>query len=142
MVPSVVVIILVLIPAIMATIGVVREKETGSISNFRSTPISKFEFLLGKLLPYVAVGDFSLCTHGADGACYLPRPGQGIFCSTGLRSLALRLFHLQLRAAYLHLRPDPSCGGVCHHGYRPHSSRQLWPVCLSDMISDRTKNLP
>jgi ribosome-dependent ATPase len=56
MVPSVVVIILVLIPAIMATIGVVREKETGSISNFRSTPISKFEFLLGKLFPYVAVG--------------------------------------------------------------------------------------
>ena len=40
----------------MATIAVVREKETGSISNFRSTPISKFEFLLGKQLPYVAVG--------------------------------------------------------------------------------------
>ncbi|WP_439392251.1 ribosome-associated ATPase/putative transporter RbbA [Bradyrhizobium sp. PMVTL-01] len=56
MVPSVVVIILVLIPAIMATIGVVREKETGSISNFRSTPITKFEFLLGKLFPYVVVG--------------------------------------------------------------------------------------
>ena len=56
MVPSVVVMMLVLIPAIMATIAVVREKETGSISNFRSTPISKFEFLLGKQLPYVAVG--------------------------------------------------------------------------------------
>ena len=56
MVPSVVVIILVLIPAIMATIGVVREKETGSIANFRSTPISKFEFLMGKQVPYVAVG--------------------------------------------------------------------------------------
>ncbi len=40
----------------MATIGVVREKETGSIANFRSTPISKFEFLLGKQFPYVAVG--------------------------------------------------------------------------------------
>jgi ribosome-dependent ATPase len=59
MVPSVVVIILVLIPAIMATIGVVREKETGSIANFRSTPITKFEFLLGKLLPYVVVGMLS-----------------------------------------------------------------------------------
>src|SRR5579871_1169082 len=56
MVPSVVVIMLVLIPAVMATIGVVREKETGSIANFRSTPVSKFEFLMGKLLPYVAVG--------------------------------------------------------------------------------------
>ena len=56
MVPSVFVMILVLIPAIMATIAVVREKETGSISNFRSTPISKFEFLMGKQLPYVLVG--------------------------------------------------------------------------------------
>jgi ribosome-dependent ATPase len=56
MVPSVIVIMLVLIPAIMATIGIVREKETGSISNFRSTPISKTEFLLGKQFPYVMVG--------------------------------------------------------------------------------------
>jgi ribosome-dependent ATPase len=56
MVPSVIVIILVLIPAIMATIGIVREKETGSIANFRSTPISKLEFLMGKQFPYVVVG--------------------------------------------------------------------------------------
>jgi ribosome-dependent ATPase len=56
MVPSVIVMLLVLIPAVMATIAVVREKETGSIANFRSTPISKFEFLAGKNLPYVAVG--------------------------------------------------------------------------------------
>ena len=44
-----------LIPAIMSAIAVVREKETGSIANFRSTPITKFEFLLGKQVPYVAV---------------------------------------------------------------------------------------
>ena len=56
MVPSVIMMMLVLIPAIMATIAVVREKETGSIANFRSTPISKFEFLLGKQFPYVVVG--------------------------------------------------------------------------------------
>ncbi len=56
MVPSVIVMMLVLIPAIMATIAVVREKETGSIANFRSTPISKFEFLMGKQFPYVVVG--------------------------------------------------------------------------------------
>jgi len=40
----------------VATIAVVLEKETGSIANFRSTPISKFEFLAGKQFPYVAVG--------------------------------------------------------------------------------------
>jgi ribosome-dependent ATPase len=55
-VPNVIVMMLVLIPAIMATIGVVREKETGSIANFRSTPITKFEFLMGKQFPYVLVG--------------------------------------------------------------------------------------
>jgi ribosome-dependent ATPase len=56
MVPLTIVMVLVLIPAVMATIAVVREKETGSIANFRSTPISKFEFLMGKLFPYVVIG--------------------------------------------------------------------------------------
>jgi len=56
MVPNVMVMILILIPAIMATIAVVREKETGSIANFRSTPISKVEFLMGKEFPYIIVG--------------------------------------------------------------------------------------
>jgi ribosome-dependent ATPase len=55
MVPSIIMLMLILIPAIMATVGVVREKETGSIANFRSTPITKFEFLFGKQLPYIAV---------------------------------------------------------------------------------------
>jgi ribosome-dependent ATPase len=55
MVPSVFMLMLCLIPAIMSAIAVVREKETGSIANFRSTPITKFEFLVGKQLPYVAV---------------------------------------------------------------------------------------
>jgi len=46
---------LVLIPAIMSAVSVVREKETGSIANFRSTPITRFEFLAGKQLPYIVV---------------------------------------------------------------------------------------
>jgi ribosome-dependent ATPase len=55
MVPSVFMLMLCLIPAIMSAIAVVREKETGSIANFRSTPITKLEFLLGKQLPYVGI---------------------------------------------------------------------------------------
>ncbi len=56
MVPSVIMMMLILIPAIMGCIAVVREKETGSIANFRRLPVSKFEFLFGKQLPYIAVG--------------------------------------------------------------------------------------
>jgi ribosome-dependent ATPase len=59
MVPSVIMLMLILIPAIMSTIAVVREKETGSIANFHSTPITKFEFLFGKQLPYIVVAMIS-----------------------------------------------------------------------------------
>ena len=36
-------------------VGVVREKELGSITNLYVTPITRLEFLLGKQLPYVAI---------------------------------------------------------------------------------------
>jgi ribosome-dependent ATPase len=55
MVPSVIGLLLVFIPAILMALGVVREKELGSIINLYVTPISRTEFLLGKQLPYIAV---------------------------------------------------------------------------------------
>jgi len=58
-VPNTVMLVLILIPAVLATIGVVREKENGSIANFYSTPITKFEFLFGKQLPYIVVSMLS-----------------------------------------------------------------------------------
>jgi ribosome-dependent ATPase len=37
-----------LVLILMTAVGVAREKETGSIANFRSTPITGIEFLLSK----------------------------------------------------------------------------------------------
>ena len=48
--------LLLMIPAILATLSVVREKELGSIINFYVTPVTRLEFLIGKQLPYVALG--------------------------------------------------------------------------------------
>ncbi len=53
MVPGIIMMVLVLIPAVMTALGVVREKELGSITNFYVTPTTGLEFLLGKQLPYV-----------------------------------------------------------------------------------------
>ena len=92
MVPSVIVIMLVLIPAIMATIGVVREVETGSIANFRSTPISKFEFLTGQAVPLCRRRDAGVHHHGADGVFRFPRAGQGIFRGPRARDALLYVF--------------------------------------------------
>jgi ribosome-dependent ATPase len=61
-IPSTIMLVLILIPAMMTAVGVAREKETGSIANFRSTPITGIEFLLGKQLPYVAIGLASFVT--------------------------------------------------------------------------------
>ncbi len=64
MVPAVIPLLLLMIPAMLAALAVVREKELGSIVNFYVTPTTRLEFLLGKQLPYVILGtiNFALMT--------------------------------------------------------------------------------
>ena len=54
-VPSVPSLLLLLIPAILMAISIVREKELGSMINFYVTPTKKLEYLIGKQLPYIAM---------------------------------------------------------------------------------------
>ncbi len=56
MVPAVIPLLLMLIPAMLTALGVVREKELGSIINLYVTPVTRLEFLLGKQLPYIGLG--------------------------------------------------------------------------------------
>lgn len=55
MVPAVIPLLLMMIPAMLAALSVVREKELGSIVNLYVTPVTRLEFLLGKQLPYMAI---------------------------------------------------------------------------------------
>ena len=59
MVPAIIPLLLMMIPAMLTALGVVREKEMGSIINLYVTPVTRLEFLLGKQLPYVAMGMFN-----------------------------------------------------------------------------------
>jgi ribosome-dependent ATPase len=59
MVPGVIPLLLVMLPAMLTALGVVREKELGSITNLYVTPVTRFEFLLGKQLPYVVLAMLS-----------------------------------------------------------------------------------
>ncbi|NNF25379.1 MAG: ribosome-associated ATPase/putative transporter RbbA [Rhodobacteraceae bacterium] len=54
--PSVPATLLMLFPAILMAVSVVREKEIGTITNFHVTPTRRLEFLIGKQLPYVLIG--------------------------------------------------------------------------------------
>jgi ribosome-dependent ATPase len=55
MAPAVIPLLLMMIPAMLAVLSVVREKELGSIVNFYATPVTRLEFLIGKQVPYVAL---------------------------------------------------------------------------------------
>ena len=88
MVPSVIVLMLVLIPAIMTALGVVKEKETGSITNFQSTPVTRVEFLLGKQLPYVAIAFTSFITLVLVARIIFDVPVKGSLPTLALGSLA------------------------------------------------------
>jgi ribosome-dependent ATPase len=55
MVPGMIPVLLLLIPAMLTALSVVREKELGSIVNLYVTPVTRLEFLLGKQLPYVGL---------------------------------------------------------------------------------------
>ncbi|RAU42268.1 MULTISPECIES: ribosome-associated ATPase/putative transporter RbbA [unclassified Pseudomonas] len=59
--PGVMALILAFIPAMLTALGIVREKELGSITNFFATPLTRVEFLFGKQLPYIAVSLVNLC---------------------------------------------------------------------------------
>ncbi|MBN1142761.1 MAG: ribosome-associated ATPase/putative transporter RbbA [Deltaproteobacteria bacterium] len=54
-VPGVIPLLLMLVPAVLAALSVVREKELGSIVNLYVTPVTRLEFLLGKQIPYLVL---------------------------------------------------------------------------------------
>lgn len=56
MVPGVLMLLLVVFPAMLTALGIVREKETGSITNVYASPATVGEYLIGKQLPYIGIG--------------------------------------------------------------------------------------
>ena len=73
-----------MIPAMLAARSVVREKELGSIVNLYVTPVTRLEFLLGKQIPYVALGMLNFLLLAAT--------APGLVISTFMRSQTAALF--------------------------------------------------
>jgi len=79
MVPAVIPMLLLLIPAILSSLSVVREKELGSIVNLYVTPTTRLEFLLGKQAPYVALAMLNFLLLTALGIWWFQVPLKGSF---------------------------------------------------------------
>lgn len=85
MVPAVIPMLLLLIPAMLTTLSIVREKELGSLVNFYVTPVTRLEFLIGKQFPYVVLGmvNFLLLTLLAVTAFGVPFKGSFAALASG-----------------------------------------------------------
>ncbi len=60
MVPGIVVIMITLVSMMMSAMGLVREKEIGTLEQLMVTPIKKWQLLIGKLLPFLVLTFFEL----------------------------------------------------------------------------------
>jgi ribosome-dependent ATPase len=112
MVPAVIPLLLLMFPAMLTALAVVREKELGSIINFYVTPTTRAEFLLGKQLPYVALAMFNFLLLSLAAVSLFGVPITGSFvtlslgallysgCSTGMGLLASTVTRSQIAALF------------------------------------------
>ncbi len=56
MVPGILAILVTILTAFLTSINIIREREMGTIEQLNVTPITKFEFILGKIIPFWIIG--------------------------------------------------------------------------------------
>ncbi|MCQ2379091.1 MAG: ABC transporter permease, partial [Victivallaceae bacterium] len=113
MVPAVIPLVLLMVPAVLAALSVVREKELGSIINLYVTPVRRSEFLLGKQLPYVIFAFASAILLLLLAVCFFNVPVKGslpllltalfVYCilSTGLGMICSSVTRSQIAVIFL-----------------------------------------
>jgi len=92
MVPAVIPLLLLLIPAMLTALSVVREKELGSIINFYVTPATRGEFLLGKQLPYLVLSMMNFLLMVGLAVTVFGVPITGSFATLALAALLFCIF--------------------------------------------------
>ncbi len=60
MVPGILVILVTMVGAFLSALNIVKEKEIGTIEQINVTPIRKYQFVLGKLIPFWVLGLITL----------------------------------------------------------------------------------
>jgi ABC-2 type transport system permease protein len=77
MVPGILAILLTVIGMFLASLNLVREKEIGTIEQINVTPIRKYQFIIGKLLPFWIIAMFELILGLALGKLLFNIPVEG-----------------------------------------------------------------
>ena len=110
MVPALIMFSLMVASPLLTALGVVREKETGSIYNIYSATVSKVEFLVGKLVPYFVISTINVAVLWVIAVWLFGVPFKGSFavffsasllfvlCTTGIGLIISLLVKTQMAA--------------------------------------------
>jgi len=108
--PKLIMVIMMLSPPFLTALGVVREKESGSIYNIYASTIRRGEFLLGKLAPYVAISTMNMLILWLTATQMYGAPFKGqvafftlasilyVICTTGIGLVASVFVKTQIAA--------------------------------------------
>jgi ABC-2 type transport system permease protein len=119
-VPGLIAVIMSIIAAMLTALTIAREWERGTMEQLASTPVSRLEVVLGKLLPYVGIGLFDVSVTVLAGLLIFDTPlrgsvtllagltllflvgalGLGIFISAAVKSQVLAM-QIAMVATYL-----------------------------------------
>lgn len=77
MVPGILGVLVTILTMILTAMNIVREREIGTIEQLNVTPIKKYQFIIGKLLPFLLIGLFDLAIGLAAGKLIFDIPMVG-----------------------------------------------------------------
>lgn len=108
--PKVMMVVLLVYPAFLTALGIVREKESGAIYNIYASSVTRAEFLVGKLLPYAAIAAVNAAILWLLAVLFFGAPFKGdplffaaasilyVTCSTGIGLLVSLVVRTQAAA--------------------------------------------
>lgn len=101
MVPGIIVLLVTIISALVTGMAVVREKEIGTLEQVMVTPLSSWQFIAGKTLPYAAIAlvDLALATVFAMAWFHVPLAGSPWVLLLGVLAYLLVTLGLGLLAS-------------------------------------------
>jgi ABC-2 type transport system permease protein len=76
-VPGLIAVIMSIIAAMLTALTIAREWERGTMEQLAATPVTRIEVVLGKLLPYLAIGFFDVAVTVAAGMIIFGTPLNG-----------------------------------------------------------------
>jgi ABC-2 type transport system permease protein len=95
-VPGLVALVLIMICALLASVAICREKETGTLEQVLTTPVTRIQVIVGKIIPYSVIGSLDAAIVLISGRLVFGVPMEGSWWVLAAYSLLFVLVALGL----------------------------------------------